>query len=96
MANTASAKKRARQSEKRRIHNHAQRSRLRTTLKAVREAIASGDAARAREAYRLATSLLDRSARRRLIHRNTAARYKSRLNARLKALVTKAAPPPSA
>lgn len=87
MANTASAKKRARQSEKRRVHNHAQRSRLRTALKAVRQAIVAGDAARAREAYRVLSSLLDRSARKNLIHRNTAARHKSRLNRRLKELV---------
>ena len=88
MANIASAKKRARQNEKRRIHIHAQRSRLRTALKAVREALSSADPDRAREAYRSVASLLDRSARTLLIHPNTAARYKSRLNVRLKALVT--------
>ncbi len=86
MANTASAKKRARQGEKRRVRNQAQRSELRTTLKGVRTALASGDLEKARTAYRDASSLLDRSARKNLIHRNTAARYKSRLNARLKAL----------
>lgn len=90
MANTPSAKKRARQSEKRRVLNHAQRSELRTALKGVRTALTGGDLENARAAYRQATSLLDRAARKNLIHRNTAARYKSRLNARLKSLAQSA------
>jgi small subunit ribosomal protein S20 len=92
VANTASAKKRARQSEKRRVRNHAERSHLRTILKGVRVALESGDLEKARAAYRHASSILDRTARKNLIHRNTAARTKSRLNARLKALAAAARP----
>jgi small subunit ribosomal protein S20 len=92
VANTASAKKRARQGEKRRDRNRAQRSELRTRLKNVRLALASGDLEKARASYRDVVSFLDRSARKNLIHRNTAARYKSRLNARIKALALRDRP----
>jgi small subunit ribosomal protein S20 len=73
-----SAKKAMRQARTRHQHNRAQRSTLRTALKGVRSA-ASPD--RAAQAYRLAVRLLDRAARKGLIHANTAARHKSRLAA---------------
>lgn len=85
MANTAQAKKRARQAEAHRQLNTAQRSALRTEVKKAAKAAGAGDKAAAQAAYRDATAALDRSARKGLIHRNTAARQKSRLNARLRA-----------
>jgi small subunit ribosomal protein S20 len=87
LANIASAKKRARQSEERRAHNAAMRSRLRTFIKKVILAVQSGDVAKAQQAYREAVPVIDSSVNKGLIHRNKAARGKSRLNARVKALV---------
>lgn len=87
MANIASAKKRAIQSEKHRAHNAALRSRLRTYIKKVLLAVQSGDAAQAQEAFRAAVPIIDSSVNKGLIHKNKAARSKSRLNARVKALV---------
>lgn len=86
MANIKSAKKRAIQAEKRRQHNASRRSMTRTAMKKVISAIRAGDKAAAQEAFQAATSLLDRMATRGLIHKNKAARHKSRLNARIKAL----------
>ena len=86
MANTAQARKRARQSEKRRQHNTALRSALRTVIKKVRTAIEGGDKAVAASTFRAATSVIDRIADKRIVHKNAAARYKSRLSRRLKAL----------
>ncbi|HWP00249.1 MAG TPA: 30S ribosomal protein S20 [Methylococcus sp.] len=86
MANIASAKKRARQAEQRRAHNAALRSRLRTYIKKVILAVDSGDLARAQQAFREAVPIIDSSVNKGLIHRNKAARSKSRLNARVKAL----------
>jgi small subunit ribosomal protein S20 len=91
MANTAQARKRARQSEKRRQHNASLRSELRTAVKKVRKAIATGDAAAASAAYREATSVVDRIADKGIIHKNKAARHKSRLAAGVKGLATGAA-----
>lgn len=79
MPNTTTAKKALRQNHKRRLQNRAQRSSLRTYVKKVREAAAGGDAAAAQEALRLATKKLDQAADKHLIHKNTAARTKSRL-----------------
>lgn len=76
MANSRSAEKRHRQEEKRRLHNRAQRSRLRTSIKKVRNA---ADAETAVLAYRETAAMLDRFATRRLIHPNKAARTKSQL-----------------
>ncbi|CAI8873622.1 30S ribosomal protein S20 [Methylocaldum szegediense] len=90
MANIASAKKRARQSEKRRAHNAALRSRLRTFIKKVILAVESGDLEKAQAAYRAAVPIIDSSVNKGLIHKNKAARSKSRLNARVKALALKA------
>ena len=86
MANIKSAKKRAIQSEKRRQHNASRRSMTRTSLKKVLSAIASGDKEAAQAAYTAATPLLDRMATKGLIHKNKAARHKSRLSAQIKAL----------
>lgn len=86
LANIASAKKRARQAEQRRAHNAALRSRLRTYIKKVILAVDSGDLARAQQAFREAVPIIDSSVNKGLIHRNKAARSKSRLNARVKAL----------
>ena len=86
MANTPQAKKRARQNEKARKHNASMRSMGRTYLKKVLAAIATGDKAAAQTAYVSAVSVIDRIADKGLIHKNKAARHKSRLNAQIKAL----------
>ena len=86
MANIASARKRARQAIKRRSHNMALRSRMRTHIKKAEAAIASGDKEAATNAYSVVVSSLDSSAGKGLIHANKAARHKSRLNARVKAM----------
>ena len=86
MANIPSAKKRARQAEQRRKHNQSQRSMMRTYLKRVVNAIKAGDKARAEEAYKEAVPVIDRMATRGLIHKNKAARHKSRLNQHLRNL----------
>lgn len=86
MANSAQAKKRARQAEKHREHNTAQRSAMRTFVKKVLKAIGSGDKARAEAAYKEAVPVVDKMAGKGLIHKNKAARYKSRLNTRIRAL----------
>ncbi len=91
MANIASAKKRARNSEKSRAQNAAARSRLRTYIKKVLIAVASGDLEKARAAFREAQPVIDSSVNKGLIHRNKAARSKSRLSARVKALQLKTA-----
>lgn len=86
MANSKSAKKRALQSEKRRQHNASRRSMLRTYVKKVLAAIKSGDHAAAVEAFNAAQPIVDRMATKGLIHKNKAARHKSRLNTKIKAL----------
>lgn len=86
MANIASAKKRARQAEQRRRHNQARRSMMRSKLKQVTTAIANSDKAAAQAAYSEAVPVLDRMATRGLIHKNKAARHKSRLAQQIKAL----------
>lgn len=86
MANSPQARKRANQAEKRRQHNAAMRSMVRTYLKKVNAAIASGDQQAAQEVYNKAVSVLDKATRKGKFHPNKAARYKSRLNAKIKAL----------
>ncbi len=86
MANTAGARKRARQSEARRQHNAAQRSTLRTAIKNVQKAILAGDKAGATKIYQDSVSIVDRIADKKIIHKNKAARHKSRLAAQLKAM----------
>ena len=80
MPNSPNAKKALRQSEKRRIHNRTQRSALRTVLKKARAAATSGDAEAAQTAFRTAVKRLDQAAAKNLIHKNAAARTKSRLS----------------
>jgi len=86
LANSPQARKRARQSEKRRAHNASVRSAMRTQVKKVVKAIGTGDKAAAESAYRAAVPLLDRVANKNVISKNTAARHKSRLNARVRAM----------
>ncbi len=80
MANSLSARKRARQAEKHRLRNASQRSHMRTTIKKVLAAIESGDKSEAEAAYKVAGPAIDRSVSKGLMHRNKAARHKSRLN----------------
>ncbi len=84
MANSAQAKKRARQAETRRQHNASFKSMMRTYLKNVVKAIQSGDKAQAEAAYKAAEPVIDRTARKGLIHANKAARHKSRLSQHIK------------
>jgi small subunit ribosomal protein S20 len=86
LANIKSAKKRAIQAEKRRQHNASRRSMTRTYVKKVVAAIAAGDKAAAVAAFEKAQPILDRMATKGLIHKNKAARHKSRLAAQIKAL----------
>tara|TARA_R110002049_G_scaffold96993_5_gene236846 strand:- start:3726 stop:3992 length:267 start_codon:yes stop_codon:yes gene_type:complete len=86
VANSPQAKKRARQAEKRRSHNASLRSLVRTVIKKVNAAIGSGDQAAAKTAYDNAVPVIDRMADKGIIHKNKAARHKSRLNAQVKAL----------
>ena len=86
MANTAQSKKRARQNERRYEINKARRSRIRTFLRRVEEAIASGDQAAAKEALQSAQPELMRGVSKGIVHKNTASRKISRLSHRVKAL----------
>jgi small subunit ribosomal protein S20 len=86
MANTAQARKRARQAVKQNLHNSSQRSELRTAIKAVRKAIDGGDKAAAAAIFKSSVSTIDCIADKKIIHKNKAARHKSRLAAAIKAL----------
>ncbi|WP_457674261.1 30S ribosomal protein S20 [Thiolapillus sp.] len=86
MANSLQARKRARQAEKRRAHNASRRSMLRTHIKKVVYAIEAGDKETASAAYKAAVPVIDRAVNKGLIHKNKAARHKSRLNAHIKAM----------
>ena len=86
MANTPQSKKRARQNERRNAINTARRSRIRTYLRKVEEAIASGDKAVAAEALRVAQPELMRGVTKGVYHKNTASRKISRLSSRVKAI----------
>lgn len=88
MANSPQARKRARQNDKRRAHNASLRSLVRTKIKQVIAAIRSGDAEAARTAFDNAVPVIDRMAGRGIIKKNKAARHKSRLNAKVKALAS--------
>ena len=88
MANTASARKRIRQTERRTVRNRARRSRLRSFVKKVETAIAGGDKALAAEALRLAQPEMQRAAGKGIVHRNTVARKLSRLSNRVRQLGT--------
>ena len=91
MANHVSSLKRARQTETKTAVNRANKSKLRGTLRSLREAIAAGDAKTLGVAYSATVSVLDKSVQKGVLHKNTASRYKSRLNARVKAVTAKAA-----
>lgn len=86
MANTPQARKRARQAEQRREHNKTLRSRLRTAIKKVQKATAGGDAEAARGAFREAVPEIDVMVTKGILKKNAAARYKHRLNERIKRL----------
>lgn len=89
MANHFSALKRARQTEKRTATNRANTSRLRGALREMRESLAKSDKAAAEKSYRDTVSALDKAIQKGVLHKNTAARYKSRLSARVKAVGAK-------
>ncbi|HET9743344.1 MAG TPA: 30S ribosomal protein S20 [Terriglobales bacterium] len=89
MANHFSALKRARQTEKRTAVNRANKSRLRSALRGLRESIAAGDRKAADTSFRQTASAIDKAVQKGTIHKNTAARYKSRLSARVNAVAAK-------
>ena len=86
MANTAQTKKRARQNDRQRIHNASLRSILRTALKKITKAILSGDKKVAKQTFDENVPVIDRIADKKIIHKNKAARHKSRLNSALKSM----------
>ncbi len=86
MANIASAKKRARQAEKLRLHNASQRSMLRTHIKKITNAIEANDKETAQSAYKAAVPVIDAMVSKGIMHKNKAARHKSRLNNHVRAL----------
>lgn len=86
MANTAQARKRVRQADKARIANTSIRTKIRTWVKRVKTALVKSDAVNAELHFKTTQKELDKAATKGLIQKNTAARYKSRLNKRIKAL----------
>jgi small subunit ribosomal protein S20 len=88
MANTKQAAKRARKSIRQRAANVSLRTTLRSAIKKVQKAVAAGDQKVALEAFRAEQATIDANARKGIIHKNKAARHKSRLAARIKALGT--------
>lgn len=86
MANSAQARKRARQASAQRGHNMSQRSELRTAIKKVRKAIDAGDKAAAQGVFQASMSVIDRIADKEIVHKNKAARHKSRLSSAIKAM----------
>ena len=86
MANSAQARKRARQSVKQRAHNASLRTAFRTAIKKVLKAVEAGDKAAAQATYRESVKIIDRIADKGVFHKNKAARHKSRLSAKVKAL----------
>jgi len=86
VANSPQARKRAKQNSVRRLKNHSQRSAVRTAMKKLDAAIESGDQAAAKAAYQSSVSLIDKATVKGLHHKNRAARLKSRLNKRVKAM----------
>ena len=86
MANTNQARKRARQAVARNQHLSAQRSQYRTAIKAVRKLIVAGDKAAAQEAIKKAQGVIDSMSSKGVLHKNAAARHKSRLSASIKAM----------
>jgi len=86
LANSAQSRKRARQAERHRQRNASYRSMFRTFIKKVIAAIEAGDKEQARQAYQRAVAVIDKTANKGLIHKNKAARHKSRLNARIQGM----------
>lgn len=86
MANSAQARKRARQADKQRHQNASLRSTLRTAVKKVRRAIDAGDKAAAQAVFTESQSVIDRIADKKIVHKNAVNRTKSRLSARIKAM----------
>lgn len=86
MANSPQARKRARQAEKHRMRNAGMKSMMRTQVKKVVYAIEAGDKSAAQDAYKAAVPVLDNMARKGLIHKNKAARHKSRLNDKIRVM----------
>lgn len=86
MANTKQARKRAEQSVELNAHNSALRSKVRTAIKAVRKAVAAGDKQAASDVFKASTRVIDSVADKKIVHKNTAARNKSRLAAAIKAM----------
>ncbi len=86
MANTAQTIKRARQNDARRAHNASQKSAFRTAIKKIAKAIQGGDKKTAQETFNQNVSIIDRIADKKIVHKNKAARHKSRLNTAIKAL----------
>ena len=86
MANTAQTRKRARQNTKQGVHNHSLRARLRTAIKLVIKAIQSGDKPTAQAAFKASSATVDSIADKHIIHKNKAARHKSRLSSAIKAM----------
>lgn len=86
MANIKSAAKRARQSEKRRLHKMGQRSRMRSAIKAVINAVEKGDKEQASTAYKAAVPIIDSMINKGVVNKNKAARHKSRLNKMVRTL----------
>ncbi|MCP5328348.1 MAG: 30S ribosomal protein S20 [Steroidobacteraceae bacterium] len=86
MANTKSAEKAARQADQHRARNVALRSRVRSAIRKVNEAVGAGNKSAAQTSYREAVSLVDSLVNKRIVHRNKASRHKSRLAAKVKAL----------
>jgi len=88
VANNKSAQTRARQAEKSRLHNMGLRSRMRTLIKNVTKAVEKGDKAAADAAYKAAVPVIDSMVNKRIVNKNKAARHKSRLHKRVKALAS--------
>jgi small subunit ribosomal protein S20 len=93
MANHVSSLKRARQTITKTAINRANKSKLRGTLRLMREALLAGDKTNVVTVYRATVSVLDKSVQKGVLHKNTASRYKGRLNARVKAVVLSTAEP---
>ena len=86
MANTAQARKRARQTEKKRQHNASLKSQLRSAIRKVKKAVAAGDKAAATREFQVQQSVIDRVADKKVVHKNTASRSKTRLAQAIKAM----------
>ncbi len=87
MANSPQTRKRARQNDKRHAQNRSARSAVRTSIKSLLKLIEAKESDKAMDAYRVATSSIDKAAGKGLYHQNYASRMKSRLNSRVKALI---------